>query len=466
MIFRTLLFKKLAPLVLLFLCNCTSSQTKSELTPIGLVFSPTEVKEDIQFLKQQLENFHPGFYRYTSKEDFELQFANAMESDENLDLYEFYGRLTSLISNVKCGHTRSRMSDAMRAEFESNEVFLPFSIKILKDGVFVNNSATDQLLSGSQILTINGESIDSILDKIQSHLSGDGFIETGKLALAEYVFDLYYQLYVSRRSKTYKISLVAPDKSSKEVTVDGVDLSEVDQIRNEFRQGDLLSMNYESNHAYMHIRTFSYSQLQSDGFDYEDFLEESFDELKEKGTKSLILDLRGNGGGRDDYGALLVSYLARDSFGYFEEIEVTRKYPGRSIKKGDKRVVEYHSGLEQWKPKENRFQGEVYVLTDGFSFSTCADVATVLHYNNWATLIGVETGGGYDGNTSGHSKQIQLPNSRVIVDLPMWKYTTANKGHDFVGRGAVPHHEIIPTWEEFSNGEDPVIKKALELMSQ
>lgn len=452
--------------MLLFLCNCTTSQTKSENAPTGLVFTPAEVKEDIQFLKQQLENFHPGFYRYTSKEDFELQFANAMETEENLDLYGFYGRLTSLISNVKCGHTRSRMSDAMRAEFESNEVFLPFSIKILKDGVFVNNSANDQISSGSKILSINGEPIETIFDKIQSHLSGDGFIETGKLALTEYVFDLYYQLYVSPGSKSYKISFIAPDRSSKEVTVDGIDLSEVDQIRNEFRQGDLLSIDYKSNHAYMRIRTFSYSQLQNEGFNYEDFLEEAFDKLKSNGAKNLILDLRGNGGGRDDYGALLVSYLAQDSFGYFEEIEVTRKYPGRSTKSRDKRVVEYHSGLDKWEPKENRFQGEVYVLTDGFSFSTCADVATVLHYNNWATLIGVETGGGYDGNTSGHSKQIQLPNSRVIVDLPMWKYTTANKGHDLVGRGAVPHYEIVPTWEQFSADVDPVLTKALELIGK
>ncbi len=36
-------------------------------------------------------------------------------------------------------------------------------------------------------------------------------------------------------------------------------------------------------------------------------LEESFVELKRSGAEAVVLDLRGNGGGDDTYGALLVS---------------------------------------------------------------------------------------------------------------------------------------------------------------
>ena len=36
-------------------------------------------------------------------------------------------------------------------------------------------------------------------------------------------------------------------------------------------------------------------------------LDSVFRVLREKGTRSLVLDLRGNGGGVDEYGALLLS---------------------------------------------------------------------------------------------------------------------------------------------------------------
>ena len=104
------------------------------------------------------------------------------------------------------------------------------------------------------------------------------------------------------------------------------------------------------------------------------------------------------------------------------------------------------------------------MLIDGFSFSTCADVATVLHHHRWATFIGEETGGRYDGNTSGHTRTITLPHSGIIVNIPMWKYTTANIGHDYEGRGVIPDYPVIPTWEAYSQGVDVVLEKAKELI--
>ncbi|MEQ9414462.1 MAG: S41 family peptidase, partial [Cyclobacteriaceae bacterium] len=106
----------------------------------------------------------------------------------------------------------------------------------------------------------------------------------------------------------------------------------------------------------------------------------------------------------------------------------------------------------------------VYVLIDGFSFSTCADVATVLHHHQLATFIGEETGGGYDGNTSGNSKSLVLPNSGIRINLPMWKYTTANIGHPYYGRGVIPDFPVEQTRQELIENKDPVMKKALRLL--
>ena len=128
------------------------------------------------------------------------------------------------------------------------------------------------------------------------------------------------------------------------------------------------------------------------------------------------------------------------------------------------RLVTEHPGLRVQQPAEGRFKGEVYVLTDGWTFSTAADVATVAHHNRLATFVGEETGGGYDGNTSGVSRGVTLGHSGLAVNVPCWMYTTKNVGHSFFGRGVVPDHPVRPSIEDALAGRDAVFELALALI--
>ena len=444
--------QKLLPLFAL-LTACAPAQTQ---------YSQEEVLEDIEYLQQQLEDYHPGFYRYTDKEEMVGYFLEAKQSPGLNDI-GLYQRVNYLLSKIGCGHTRSRMSDAMRTKFEQNQRFLPLSVKFLGDKVCVRQSLHDQVPVGAQITAINRKSIEDIKQQIYQYLPTDGVIETGKERRTELLFDAYYQMYIDTTATSYQLEMIDVNGEKLTANLEGVSYEEMNAIRTSF-SGNLLSLEHSEDYAYMRIRTFSNQSLHGNGYDYERFLAESFNELKTKGTKNLILDLRGNGGGKDDYGALLVSYLAKEPYGYFDRIEVTQNYPGNAKRIGENYHITTHNGLSIWQPSEDRFDGKVYVLIDGFSFSTCADVATVLHHHGWATFIGEETGGGYDGNTSGHSKTITLPNSGITVNVPMWMYTTANVGHEYPARGVIPDYEIEQTWTEFSNGYDAVLEKAKELI--
>ena len=106
----------------------------------------------------------------------------------------------------------------------------------------------------------------------------------------------------------------------------------------------------------------------------------------------------------------------------------------------------------------------MYFLIDGWTFSTAADVATVTHHHGLATFIGEEVGGGYDGNTSGSSMRLDLPNSGFRVNVPQWMYTTANVGHAFPGRGVPPDHRVRPTVEDVLSGRDAELELALTMI--
>ena len=56
-----------------------------------------------------------------------------------------------------------------------------------------------------------------------------------------------------------------------------------------------------------------------------EFYRESFEAMNKSGTKSLILDLRNNGGGEDELGKLLLSYLVDEPFKYYDDLVINAR---------------------------------------------------------------------------------------------------------------------------------------------
>jgi C-terminal processing protease CtpA/Prc len=113
----------------------------------------------------------------------------------------------------------------------------------------------------------------------------------------------------------------------------------------------------------------------------------------------------------------------------------------------------------------NHYDGQVYILIGGNSFSATTLFAGDLKGQKNVILIGEETGGGYYGNTAWIIQDVTLPNTLVHFRLPRFRMVI-DKTRTKDGRGIMPDVWSLPTTEAIRRGIDFKAMKAKELIDQ
>jgi C-terminal processing protease CtpA/Prc len=213
--------------------------------------------------------------------------------------------------------------------------------------------------------------------------------------------------------------------------------------------------------AILTINTFS----NGDGRHLRSFLRRSFRKIREQQIKNLIVDLRSNGGGDVTMCVKLARYIrktdfkvADSSYAIARNLAPFTRYIRRGFfhnlglifltKKGPD--GKYHFGYWErhvYKPKQvNHFDGRVYVLTNGPTFSASTLFCNAVKGQDNVTIVGEETGGGWHGNSGIMIPDITLPNTKLKVRLPLFKLVQYNHVPKD-GRGISPDIYVPPTVE-------------------
>lgn len=115
------------------------------------------------------------------------------------------------------------------------------------------------------------------------------------------------------------------------------------------------------------------------------------------------------------------------------------------------------------------YPGKVYILTSDQSCSAATVFASVLIRNHRAVTVGRETGTAYHYVTAMKFADIQLPNSKIQVHIPLVKEVFDDVVNERVpyGRGLLPDYEVPVTYEEFFTAKnDIILEKALSLIAE
>ncbi|MHA7058771.1 S41 family peptidase [Aquimarina sp. M1] len=428
---------------------------------------------------------HPGFYRYTSKRVFDRIIKNTTQTiTDSLTSLEYYRKLKPLFAKIGCLHTSINLSENYTNYLDKTYKLLPINIFIDETKkVFIteNLSENDELPIRSELISINGKSISEILETLLNAVPSDGYNKTLKILLLNHRFSFWYQSIIECET-SYKLHVKINDEI-KTYQLDGVGKQAFPSFQSQLGfNKKQLQFQIEEDIAFLKIRSFAKTMIKQNGQNFRKYIKNVFKDLKNQGIKKLVIDVRYNSGGTDGNAVFLARHFFNKPFRYWEKIEVTEKtaeqitgvyrlFYKKPIKVGDsyhwkkaKQTNEFDY-YEVQNPLKNNYKGEVYILTNGLCMSSCSDFVAILSANNIAKVIGQETGGGFQGNTSGMIPETPIEGNMSIT-IPLQKYTNAVDLNKNFGRGTIPDFNIYPTLDKWIEKKDNEMDFVLRLLKK
>lgn len=539
--------KTILTLLTLFLVACAShdKQNKHYYTKIA----PDNLKKDIKYVQKQLISMHPDLYWYISKEDLNKKFDSLFNSlHEPLTPNEFYMKISPVVASVHQGHMSMSLltltsADSLKMKYKGSiNPLSNFDYEYLNNQLFIkkNRSKTDTILQvGTEIVDINGIKPVDLFKKYRKTFTSDGYNESGipkffaRRANSFYINELGFV-------DSIKINAVCADTSFYYTVKRNFEKSKKDKKElakkendtlkdNKIVQNDTLpkltkaekkikkkALKKLAEHKYYKYEWFGYdskNKVYSKEVSYpvtqdstvavlkiRDFTKGKvkvydtiFAELKQHDVQNLIIDLRGNPGGRLNEIHKLSQYLNDTAFVFTKPATITKRstflnlYKGKSVaskilgtpfisifstirglRASRNEVGELLLPIKSSKivhPKPLNYKNKIYVITDGMTFSAAAIISSHLKGRNRAIFVGDETGGTFNGTVAGIMPDFKLPKSKLKLRVGLMTIKPQEQTNK-EGYGVIPDTYIKPTEEDFLNDKDVELDWILNNINQ
>ncbi len=447
---------------------------------------------DVAILRQAWETMHPGVYRYSTPEEISARLdglARAWAAPRTFR--ERFLALTRVTASLRCGHTYPspyNSSDATVARIYPDRSLVPFLFRWIDGRMVVirDDSGAGLFQRGTVIVAIDGVATKDLLARLTPLARADGSNLAKRVSLMEARGDDRYETF------DIHLPLVLPSKDIAAFTLaDGRVVRAPLLTLADRRAGlsasvevakDANPWSLRKGEDGVHRLTMPGWALYDSSFDWRTWLGGVMDDLTGDGARGLIVDLRGNEGGID-CGNVIISRLIERDLSLSRDQRWTRyrtapdglrpylKTWDRSFldwgeaavaspaRPGFFRLTRYDDDSKGSliRPEGRRFTGRVAVLCDASNSSATFGFDQTCKDNGLATLVGQTTGGNRRGINGGAFFFLQLPASRLEVDLPLIASFPATPQPD---AAIEPDIAVATTAGDIAIGRDPQMKAA------
>lgn len=473
-------------------------------------------QQDFLYLTETVRETHPEPYAAWSKEVFDKEQRRLLESlAAETSKVAFEWSLQSFLSRLRDSHTGAHIS------WMGGQREYPVSFLWIKDTLFLAavRREEDTTLIGSRVLAFSGIPTEEVFARFTR-------------------FTTYENIYQARRVLQYYLLSPTLHRDAGVIRSDTLELLLVkrDGMTHAYRtlpvQKPKRIQNNKSHPVTERVnRPFRYTILEKEkacylqwntmidfrmtrrlsfptnllaypiawyfGIGYfENFLEDMFEEMREEGATTLIVDLRGNGGGSSIYGDLLLYYLdvpsdIRDFSMAIRFSPLYREFYPDTYAKYASRYAEKYGGKKlsdslivtadfarddsldgayfrhiadsksdyHIKPERAVFKGNVYFLVGDGTYSSAIILSSLIKDNKLFMIVGQPTRG--RPSHYGETLVLKLPNSGIVCRISCKKFFRPDIGKDSED-SLYPDVEIWPTFDDIRCGRDPVFDWVLQ----
>lgn len=426
-------------------------------------FTADQARQDLNTLVDGIKTYNAALYTYNPEYDQQANQVLENIGTEEVSLFEHFNMISQLCALSNEGHFGlGDWSDAVHKGIPDNTFrYLPMGIRILDGRIYVWEAYSDEglLEKGDEILELNGKTASDILREFYKVYPSDGQITTYVDRTVEIGFPWLYYFYIDR-PETHEFAIRKPDGSTQKIAIRA--LTRDEQVENyrakngqpepvEESISDLYELEVKENYALLTLKSFDRGLMEKYDINPGKLYKSIFEEVE--GVKNLIVDLRGNTGGRNEFADDMVPFILRDDHGN-EFLKKTLSWEGRE------------RTYKLPKPDKNLYAGNVYVLVDGRTWSAGSTLARYLKEYAGAVIIGEETGTRYEGFAAGSKQTVELSNSGLQVHIPRYHiFFPESALQKTTNRGVMPDHSITYTIEDLIAERDLHLEKARSLIA-
>jgi hypothetical protein len=440
-------------------------------------YSKSQLIADVSYLTGTIDKVHPNMYHSISKKKYKtLVYGVTSALHDSMTAKESWPIMARLVGALKEGHSTLRYPENVIDQMKAGDnILFPVSLKEF-DGsnliVQADVSKEDKLRAGDKITQINGIAATQLIDTLSQHSGG-----LRSFRAINVCSDIVTLLYMYNIKGPYHIDYIR-DGITGSAILNSLSWPHFKARRaSQAKNSSVIpkSVDYSFNYlnkdeAYLNLNT-----LTAEPQEFKTFVDSCFTLLKNKPAKTLIIDLRRNGGGNSILAETLLDYITDRPFRMTAGVnwKVSQEYKnylndklqGEALKQmayylnADNGTIIKNKNIEVKKPLDNklRYYGKVIVLIGTHTFSSANMLANAIQDYKLATLVGDSTGEA--ANDYGELIHLKLPNTGLSFTTSTKQFIRAN-GDEKNFQPVLPQYRIV---DNSSTKADEVLEFAKNL---
>jgi hypothetical protein len=422
----------------------------------GQSYLKIDLLEDLHYMDSAYRFGHP----MNEIKSIPLNFSNSIDRVTNplpdtLNKIQYENAVREVLMDVRCSHTNVDQWNKLTPKRLIPTKFFPFHV--FTDGARiwitgkVNDSIQSALEKGFEIISINGNKMDSVLPILKNYHPQDG---NGNELSIHIINEMFPSLYAKCFDRDSIFNVVYIDHK-------GEFQKSIEKGRGfEKRIETDKVADVQGNQAYLSLinDTIGYLRIKEIQSKEQEFYDSVFQRIDDRKIHYLIIDLRNNTGGSLFSSADLISYLTPDTCSFSITLPqknlrpfLSWKYRRKSrwttfrwkiVKKFDHEKTADGTIFKSYMyPKERLgYKGELFILTNGYTASGASFITSYARHYSKAIVIGQKTGGGEFWNSAGTYPPIILPKSGLKIQSATTHMKTDFKAKHF--DGITPDYQI------------------------